>query len=561
MIVTFMFLSFFSGYIPKATANDELPPPTHEFGGEKEYMVEMSDGIKLKTYVAFPEGEGPWPVLMTRNPYSNSTARERDKAKVFAKYGYAAVVQEARGTGGSEGKWVPFENERKDGIDTLQWLSKQSWNNGKIGTHGNSYLGFTQWVIADQPEVTTMFITVFGTERYKQMYNNGMFRPDIYTSWTMGNAGVPPLSGKTYEDALMVRPQVNMDQEIFGVELPWYRDWVTNVSPEAPFWQSGLWAELGKMPSKVNVPVFFVGGWYDHHFEGMLYAWNNLSKSVKDQSRFVIGPWNHVQVSAGQLEYPNGVINQLKAQLEWFNHHLKDEPYNYSTGNIESYVIGEGVWKNWKQNGTAPQKLYLTGQGGLDHHPPAKENTISYQYEPDHPVLTNGAESVLGGMFTLAGPRLQEAPGYRDDVITFVSEPLKEDLRLSGRIKANLYVASDAEDTSFTVKVSEVFPDGKAYNIRNGITSLAYRNGATTPQTYKPGEVIDVNIETWPITWTIKKGSRIRVDISSSNFPEYMPHSNYAGIWGLQGQLKVAKQTLSTGGKHHSYIEIPSIKK
>jgi putative CocE/NonD family hydrolase len=152
---------------------------------------------------------------------------------------------------------------------------------------------------------------------------------------------------------------------------------------------------------------------------------------------------------------------------------------------------------------------------------------------------------------------IQPVPGAREDVISFISEPVTEDVRITGRIRARLFVSSDAEDTAFTVQVMEVFPDGTAVNIRDGITSLAYRNGAASPLEYTPDEVVEAVIELWPITWTVKQGSRIRVDVSSSNFPAYHAHPNIAGIWANIPDTKTALQTIHLGGDYASRIEIP----
>ena len=152
---------------------------------------------------------------------------------------------------------------------------------------------------------------------------------------------------------------------------------------------------------------------------------------------------------------------------------------------------------------------------------------------------------------------VQREVGERSDIISFVSEPIRKDMRIAGEMKANLYVSSDAEDTSFTVTVMEVFPDGTSYNIRDGIASLRYRKNDFKPHEYVPNEIVKVEIEMWPITWTIKEGSRIRVDVSSSNFPAYHAHPNILGAWAIQREYKIAKQTIFTGGAYHSKIVIP----
>jgi putative CocE/NonD family hydrolase len=550
----------------------DLPASRNEEGHKKEYKVAMRDGVTLNVQAFFPKGKGPWPTIMIRNPYASFKFFNEAILRSFTRYGYAGVLVDQRGTAASEGKWEPFENERNDGIDILDWLVEQEWMNGNIGLFGHSYLGFSQWVIADElpPEVKTMFISAFGTNRYSQMYESGMFRHDIYTHWAVSNSGIETEEkpADLYKKAYLVRPHIEMDTQIFGQQLSWYRDWLMNVSPETQFWETGMWADLKKIPQKVNIPVFMKVGWYDHHLDGMVEAYENLPENIKKQSRLLIGPWVHSQNTNGDIEYPNSDIAGIdgtKVALEWFDHYLKGMPYSRAKA-VESYVVRDGVWKVWDKVPTESdtnKRFYLSASKGLGYKGGSLEGLsrgkvgrIKYTYDPNNPVPTVGGEVLLSGEFP-NGNKLQSEPGAREDVLTFISEPLKEDMLIAGRIKVRLNVSSDAEDTAFTAKIMEVFPDGKAYNIRDSITSLAYRNGATTAKQYKPGSIIGVKMEMWPVTWTIKKGSRIRLDISSSNFPAYHVHPNTAGSWALQKDTKKANQTIYVGGGNSSYIELP----
>jgi uncharacterized protein len=254
------------------------------------------------------------------------------------------------------------------------------------------------------------------------------------------------------------------------------------------------------------------------------------------------------------------------------DHQLKGQPYPYRKGGIDAYLIREGRWKTW--DGGFPQIHHQTyylrasqdgypSSGQLTSEASSTRETISYTYDPANPVPTQGGECLvawsLGPTYHGAAPSSlkQAEPGSRADVITFLSAPLQTDLVIQGRVKAHLRVSSDADDTAFTVKLMEVFPGGNAYNIRDGITSLAYRNDASQPLAYVAGEAVDVEIELWPIAWTIKQGSQIRVDISSSNFPAYHAHSNLSGPWAEQSEVHNAQQTLYIGGAQ-SYIELPA---
>ncbi|MCY9693173.1 CocE/NonD family hydrolase [Paenibacillus alginolyticus] len=550
-----------------------LPPAIYDTGKNESFMVEMRDGIYLKTRLYLPKGEGPWPVILIRYPYPGMLSFLAAIAAVWSKHGYAAVVQDCRGTGSSEGSWVPFVNEGNDGLDTIEWIKRQSWMNGCMGTYGPSYLSAVQWAMADRvpPEVKAMCICGFTTERYRQNYMNGMFRHDIYTGWAISNSGMKdiPMEG-LFKRAIGVKPHIEMDRQLFGIELPWYRLWITSASPEDEYWQSGFWAELREIPKRVHTPILMADGWFDQHLDGMMRDYDKLPEATRRRSRFFLGPWTHAMAPSGDLDYLNhDRVNLLKEALAWFNHHLKGDPYPDPKGDMQTYVIRDGNWRTW--NGSIQtneaKRFYLqrdeeTSSLGLDETAPDHKGKATYIYDPSYPVPTKGGAALLrylGGEADAAEPAsvVQEPPGFRDDVISFISEPLREDLGIAGNMKIRLNVSSDAEDTAFSIIVMEVFPDGKAYNIRDGITSLAYRNGASRPVAYQPHETTEIEIECWAITWTIKQGSRLRLDISSSNFPAYHAHSNIAGSWALQKEVRLAEQTLHFGGQYASYLEIP----
>ncbi|MDQ0496583.1 CocE/NonD family hydrolase [Paenibacillus brasilensis] len=542
---------------------------------QKAEFVPMRDGVNLNTIVTLPEEGSPWPVILNRNPYPFMQADFLEQAKFWAGHGFAFVLQECRGRGQSEGEWIPFVHEIEDGLDTLNWVIEQSWSNDRIGTYGSSYSGILQWSMAEHlpPEVKTMFIAVAGIERYKQLYMNGMFRHDLFTAWAIWNAGYEPLlpQDTLYREALSVKPHIEMDQHLFGHTLPWYRDWVTEIDPDRPFWNTGFWADLKEVPCKTKIPVMIIEGWFDHNLNSSVLSYNKLPESVRSESCFLIGPWVHTEDVAGDLDYTNHelwVPKQHRAALQWFNHHLKGEPFENVDlkGKVQTYVIGEGRWKSWdgwiKNNSVARYELACT-QGpihGLTLEKPFAGTSVSYAYDPSNPVSTKGGAALMNYLSRAPdacrpASVYQDAPGTRTDVISFLSEELEAPLQISGPITTHLTVSSDAEDTSFTVCIMEQFADGTTCNIRDGITSLRFRNDRTSP--YTPNEIVEIEIELWPILWTLRKGSILRVDISSSNFPAYHAHPNIAGSWALQEEMKIAKQTIYTGDIRSSWIEIP----
>lgn len=568
--------------IHEAVAN-ELPAPTHEFGRHEDVRVAMRDGAKLMTRVFYPAGKGPWPAILVRNPYSpvNSTAHMRVPFPIFAKYGYVVVYQQARGTFDSEGELVPFESDREDGLDTLAWLAKQPWQDGNIGTFGGSYLSHVQWCMADRfpPEVKTMYFSIYGGDPYELFYENGMFKQGTWTSWALWmmdpefDHDAPP--AEKYErlmKAIAELPQSEMDRRLHGREYAWYRDWITNPSPGAPYWNTGFWGEFKDVAGRIDIPVMIQSGWFDIFLASAIKSYNRLPESTRRQSRFVIGPWHHGNATGGDLDYPNanplGTM-LLKDALAWFGHHLQGEPYPHPKGVVETYVIGEGTWRTWEGwiKPAGVRKYYLERSEGLPYkggslsgEPPKERQETTYAYDPNDPVPSKGG-NLLYNYTDPDGPPecsvLQAAPGARSDVLTFVSAPLRSELLIAGSVGVRLTVSSDAADTSFTAKLIEVREDGGAYNIQDGIMALAYRGDAGQPADYRPGEPATIHLRLTATTWKIGRGSRIRLDVSSSNYPAYHAHPNVAGIWSLQDRRTVANQTLYTGGDVPSVIEIP----
>jgi len=546
---------------------------THDLGEFRDERVMMRDGIRLMTHVWLPQGTGPWPVIVQRNPYVNADNVRDPGLMIFVRYGFVVVHQECRGRHESEGEWEPFVHEREDGLDTIAWITEQEWHDGNIGLYGPSYMSFNQWVLVDAlpPEVKTLYLSVMGTEQHSLIYMNGMFRPDIYTSWVVTNAGVDWQDRDVNEVALEAArylPQSEMDKEILGRTLDWYQSLLSNPGAGDPLWKTSLWHELCQAPARLNIPVHLTAGWFDIALNGMFASYGQLRPEIREASRMVVGPWAHHMQPYGDLTFPNGSADGpnggLKAALDWFNTMLKGKAYLEERGVVHAYAIGAARWESW--HSWPPQheikQLYLYGVNELGAAPDCEQSEVSYTYNPADPVPTAGGSGLLSvygdsPYLPKAASVRQPEPGSRSDIITFLSDPLKHDLQLAGSIAITLLAASSAEDTAFTAKISEVFPSGEAYNIADGITSLAYRNGAQEAIAYTPEEKVDFTITCWPIVWELKRGSRIRLDVSSSNFPAYHVHQNTAGIWGQQHQGKAAIQTLYWGGDMLSRIELP----
>jgi len=551
---------------------------------EYEYFEEMVDGgggFKLLTRIYLPKGDGPHPVIVTRTPYASAERGDNNvTGREYAKRGIGYIQQDCRGRGGSEGFYTPNVDEREDGIALYKWLDAQAWC-GSIGVFGSSYTALTGWIVADQvpDRVKGFYLSHYGVDRFISLYHSGLFRQDIVSGWIIGNAaepirrpermeGQPP--GEQNYPFFLHRPHVEADVAILEHILPYYRDWVTNTNYNDPYWNTGVWGDLKSIPPKVNVPVTIVAGQFDHHQEGTILGYERLNPAVMGNSRLILGSWNHsFQPTPTHHPTVNAMEFSTTAdQFRWFYSLLVNNVV--PQGEIRVYAVGSDRWVNldrWPMEAQQHKTFYLsntrTGNNSKAYRlTDANQRTdavISYKYDPLNPVFAIGGETNFTSS-QRTGSRLQPEPGFRDDVISFVSEPLTENITIAGNIIVKLVANTDVDDTCFAITLSEVGADGNTYNMRTAITTMAYRNAPLeNRQTYTPGEKVELTIEATPILWTVKAGSSLRVDVKSSNFPEYSVHSNYAGVWAEQAQTRVANQNIFVGGNNASRLIIPLI--
>lgn len=535
-------------------------------------LVAGGDGYKLVTELYLPKGEGPWPVVVYRSPYIGFPAGDRmDGYRQLAECGIGFVVQRCRGTGGSEGTFEPNIYEREDGLALLDWLQQADWVKS-IALTGCSYMGMTSWILADAlpDKVKGIYLEHYGVDRHLSAYSSGMFRQDILTAWAIDNAKEPITKPKTtdrtsiYYNEMRYMPQLEMDENMLGAKLPWYRDWISHTEYTDPYWHESFWALLKSIPPKIDVPITVVAGHFDHHMEGTLLGYEMLSPETKAKSRLVVGGWNHGFQTTPALE---GIKNdkQLDIDIDTFNwlYELLIEE-RVPKHEVKVYAIGADRWldlEEWPAESAKTTTLYLGSSenniANLVATPAEGSDKMGYDYDPTNPVISAGGETLFNSNSRKGSIRQPEV-GYRDDVLFYRSEPLKEAMMISGKIKANVWFSSDCNDTAVTVKISEERADGSTWNIRTGIATLAFREDKLGPRgTYTPGEVVEVEVEMLPIVWEIQPGSRIRVDISSSDFPQYSIHSNYAGPWAEQTRTRIAHQSVFSGKEYPSSIEIP----
>lgn len=472
------------------------------------YMVPMRDGVKLHTIVWLPEGTGPWPVLLMRTPYPAGKVNSG-----FLERGYVHVVQNTRGRHGSDGENVPFVadgwGEHQDGYDCVEWIAAQPWCNGKIGTFGGSAPGVTQYLLAGSapPHLVCQWVMAACASFYHQaLHQCGAFRKSMVEGWVKANKFAPGT-------------------------LELFRDHSTYDT---------TWKELDlrQVAHKVNVPIYHQAGWYDIFLQGNIDAFTALQYNggtgAKGKQKLTISPRSHG--GRGELKYPgnSGAPEEFVGPHQWLDHYLKSTAENPDTyPAVAYYLMGDvdvpdapgNVWKysdHWpvKANVTP---YYLRTYGRLTTSPPTEsEEWTGYQYDPKAPVPTRGGQNLL----LPAGPMDQRRVENRSDVLVFTTDPLKEPVEVTGRVTVSLYASSSAVDTDFTAKLSDVYPDGRSMLLTDGIIRARHRKSFEREEFLKPGTVYEFEIDLWSTAIVFNKGHRIRLAISSSNYPRFDANPN-----------------------------------
>ena len=511
-----------------------------------EYMVEMRDGVHLATDVYLPPNlKQPHGVILIRTPYN------KDGLKLvgmnFARNGWPTVIQDMRGRFASEGVDTVFRNAQTDGSDTLAWIAEQEWCNGKIATYGGSALGINQYYMAgaNPPNLACQFIAVATPNLYKHaIYQGGEFRDSLIEIW-LKNQG-----------SSFVLPEY-FDHENYTL------DYWSNVTLDGK-WQN------------VNVPAIHLGGWYDIFLQGTIEGFlgyqHNGGIGARGKSKLIIGPWIHARLGKtkqGELIYPENAKDNFSFNLfiEMIEEYTmgKESVFDewppvvyYVMGAVNETNAPGNIWRiadDWPPIPYIETKWYLHGDNTLSRIYPDNYEPITYTYDPTNPVPTIGGQNLN----LPAGPYDQRSVENRDDVLVFTSPVLDEPFEATGPIKAILYVSSDCIDTDFTVKLTDVYPDGRSMLITDGILRMRNRNGCDHWEFMKPGEIYRIEVDLWDISYIWNKGHRIRIDISSSNYPRFLANPNTGEPMGRNTTYRIAHNTIYLDSMHPSCIILPWI--
>lgn len=538
----------------------ELPTPLYENVIRHEIEIQMSDGVKLAGVAYFPEGRGPWPVILHRFPYGPCEFPEHDQAgEIFARQGYVYFTNRCRGTGISEGYFQAFEQEKADGLEVLDFVSDQEWCNGNIGTYGASYMGHAQWSVAGtkNPALKTMYIQVYGGHPYENFYRNGMLRQNIWQSWLTGNGGDARSRSEEekqvlHKKAFSVKPPERIGEVLLNDPTEWAKKIFTSPQESDDAWQKGFWKEFETGAKNLELPILLQCGWFDLFCQSQLDSWRALPRQTREKSLCLIGPWDHFGFTNGVLPYPDsdkyGVL-QLKTAIEWFDHFLKGKDMQLPVGGMEAYSIGNDVWKFWENDVQSTDTIqWYMGEHTLELKE-TENGEFHYIYDPKHPVSSLALGLNKG---TVIGPKARERE--KEGVYSFVSDPLEQNITLVGKMKVELFVSSTVPATAFTLALFDERPEG-AYLVLNDITDIRYENDHF--EEYEPRTIKKISLETQDIIWTFQKGNRIRIDISSSDFPWYNAHNNTTICWGKATESMAANNAIYFGGDTPSKIILP----
>lgn len=576
---------------------------------EYDVPAHMRDGIVLRANVYRPADEEKWPVILLRIPYGKDlpiAVGLFDPARMAVR-GYVVIIQDTRGRYASEGEWEPYRFDAQDGVDTIAWAASLPYSNGRVGMFGASYSGFTQWAAAlQQPGALKAIVPMIsaGDPLEGRWFRGGAFSLGSLANWYMQSIG-PGVVMRGYrsdpQSSGVSLPTLVREIDALGTQGYWslpLKEFAPLRSLEiAPTFFEPLehpmdraladYLDVHGKYQQVQVPALNIGGWYDIYLRNTITHFKGLrehgSTPSARQSKLLIGPWGHRNRTnaVGELNFgfaANSALIDLQSSLEglhanWFDHWLKGVENGITDGApIKLFVMGANTWRDeqaWPLARAVETCYYLhsaghantlDGDGVLSTVMPQGEPVDRYSYDPARPVLTHGGALLMTSEFP-AGPYDQRVVESRADVLVYSTPALEQDLEVTGPIIVRLWAISSAPDTDFVARLVDVYPDGRAFNLTDGIIRARYRGFARGEaiSLIEPGRAYEYEIDLWATSNVFKRGHRIRLDITSSCFPRWDRNPNTGHDLGVDDELAVAGQTILHDAEHPSYITLPVV--
>ena len=571
-------------------ASDASKVPVFAVLIENDLTAPMRDGTVLRADLYRPDAEGDFPVLLCRTPYDK--ARRVEVGTKLAQRGYLVVVQDVRGRFASDGEFRPGffsadHSDAEDGYDTVEWAATLPGSNGKVGTFGSSYEGWTQWELAHTrpPHLAAMAPGAIAANLLDRELS-GVLRLGRVLFWSVNSLSVDAArrlgnrwKATSLDEAnrlwlerdrhkwLWYLPLIDIpEQAMPGIARHWRR-WLADHATD-------FFRYLDKH-RQVEVPALSITGWYDQqigtikHFTGMTA--NGGSELARQNQRLIVGPWTHTMDEmnrrVGDVDFgPEAERDYYQIADAWYAHWLKGESTEAEEWPpIQLFVMGANRWRaenEWPLARTVYSDYYLhsagsantvAGDGRLSSEPPAEEPHDSYDYDPRDPVMTlfppNGQQAPID----------QRALDGRPDVLVFATPPLERPIEVTGPVVVKLFAASSAPDTDFVAKLIDVWPDGFTQELCHGIVRARYRESFETPSPIEPGRVYAYTVQLNPTSNLFRAGHRIRVDISSSDFPNFDRNHNTGGDDYRETTLETARQTIFHDAARPSRVILPLI--
>lgn len=590
---------------------------------DQKVMMPMRDGVRLSTDIYRPKTDDPVPIVFSRTPYQFNSysngelvTRHMETALEYVKRGYAYVIQNERGRFFSEGDWDILGVPLTDGYDAFEWMSSQPWSNGKIGTIGCSSTAEWQMAVAslDHPAHTALVPQGFGAGvgRIGNYYEQGNWYRGgagqmLFTSWLYGTQHDPMApklpEGIAQEDLLRLQKFYDMAPRYPRVDwaealshLP-VKDIIQNVNGPKGIYEEMItrkpndpkWYEGGLFHDDMDFekPAFWFVSWYDVASSPNLAMYNHIRENAqtetgKNNQYLIIAPTLHCaflratdNTIVGERSMGDARLPDPQITFKWFDYWLKGELNNIleDMPKVTYFTMGSNEWKTsdtWPPKEAQMETYYLNskgnantrnGDGTLASKKPGRDNPDSFQYDPMDPVPSYGGNVCCTGNAVQGGAFDQQEMELRDDILVYTSEPLQEGIEVSGFIEATLYLSSDVKDTDLTIKLIDVYPDGKAYNLDETIQRVRYREGYEEEVFMEEGKVYKVNMTPMSTSNYFQKGHRIRIEVSSSNFPRFDRNMNTGGNNYDETEGVVATNKIHHSSRYPSQIKLPVVKK
>ncbi|MBT8300266.1 MAG: CocE/NonD family hydrolase [Maribacter sp.] len=619
LLICFILLSFSSIY-----AQEDILEALNEIAiVDQKVMMPMRDGIRLATDIYRPKSAEKVPIIFSRTPYNFNSwgdgkqrTRTAQRAYEAVKRGYAYVVQNERGRYFSEGEWDILGTPLTDGYDAFSWMKDQEWSNGKIGTLGCSSTAEWQMAVAalDHPSHAAMVPQSYGAgvgrvgEYFEQgnWYRGGVEQL-LFFAWLYGvehdkfKPRIP--KGATQEDLIRIsrfydlapeNPRVDMSEALKHLPI---KDILQNINGKREVFDKMVvrkpndedWYKGGLYHDNMEfgVPSFWFASWYDVSISPNLALFNHVRKNakdpeVRDNQYMVIAPVLHCSYTrakentiVGERSVGDARLNYDEQIYAWFDLWLKgaQNDFKKNTARVQYYTMGSNKWQSsdaWPPR-NATMETYFLQSGGkanslfgdgqlMNTKPGEQDNADAFTYDPMNPVTSYGGNVCCTGNAVKGGSFDQQVMETRNDILVYTSNTLEEGIEVSGSIETTLYVSSDAKDTDFTVKLIDVYPDGSAYNLDETIQRVRYREGYDKEVFMEKGKVYKVNLSPMSTSNYFKKGHRIRIEISSSNFPRFARNLNTGGTNFDEKEGVIAHNKVHHSNKYPSQIRIPIVR-